>query len=238
MTEPADVLQEASRWIGYREQPDGSNVAPPFTPWWEMQGAWCACWVSFVFWHVGLELGPYNNGHSGGYLWCSDGDEWFSRAEGNAAGLVTAEEAQPGDVLFFEWGSTAGGIDHTGICVENSGYGLTTIEGNVGNRVDVFTRAYWEIPSAGRPRWTPRKDDDEMAGPIKQIAWTPIGSGWADRVGLNPKVPNGLMLYESGIATYIEHPDSIDWMRRLGVPDIGEVPDVVLQTYTYAPERL
>jgi hypothetical protein len=154
MTQPSDVLEEAARWLGYAEGPDGSNDVPPITPWWPMSDAWCACFVSWVFWNVGLPLGPYDEPDHAGFLWVSDGFEWFTRGQGNAVGLVAPMDARPGDPLAFEWGSTAGGYDHTGICVENLGYALLCIEGNVGNRVGYFTRYPWEIAAAGRPRWS------------------------------------------------------------------------------------
>jgi hypothetical protein len=240
VTSPADVLGEAERWIGAHETPDGSNVVPGITDFWPMVGAWCACFVSACFWRVGLPLGPYDNGHSGGFLWCSDGAQWFERAQGNAAGTTDAAGAKIGDVVFFEWGSTSGGLDHVGLVVENTGYGLVTIEGNVGNRVDVFTRAYWEVPVVGRPRWNEQTGDDEMGSYVpKQIAWTHAGSEWARRVlGPDQWDSAALMLYESGIVTYIEDPASVDWFRRMGVPDIGRIDDHVFETYTYAAERI
>lgn len=83
----------------------------------------------------------------------------------------------------------------------------------------------------------PEEEDDDMAV-LKQIAWTKPGSKWAGRVGLNPAGSAAIMLYESGIATHIEDPKSVDAMKGIGVPDLGPVDDIIFQTYTYHAEKV
>jgi hypothetical protein len=164
MTTPADVLTEAQRWLGTSEQPRGSNNVPGVTDWYGMRGAWCAMWVSRVFWNAGLPL-PASTPK--GFAWCSAGADWF-RAQGRTH---PSRDARPGDVLFFEWGTgAAGGYDHTGICVANDGNGLSTIEGNTSDAVRMHRRSYGEVPEVGRPAFTepappppPRKEPKMIA---------------------------------------------------------------------------
>jgi hypothetical protein len=72
----------------------------------------------------------------------------------------------------MEWGRTAGGYDHVGIVLENTGSGLVCIEGNVGDRVGIHRRNYGEVPEVGRPAYTsstappvsnPPTEENEMA---------------------------------------------------------------------------
>lgn len=167
MTQPSDVLEFGSRYIGYRETPDGSSYVDPITPWWAMQDAWCACFVSYVFWHCGLPLGPIDHGHSGGFIWCDDGASWFR----DRGALLDSRAAEPGDVGFFEWSGGPGTFrDHTGIVVANDGHGLTVLEGNAQNRVDVWYRSYGDLFEVGRPPWTPNTPPVPERTPAVSIA--------------------------------------------------------------------
>lgn len=63
-------------------------------------------------------------------LWCPD-----ARVAATSAGReVSVEQARPGDVVYFEW-SGNDNADHVGIFESYSGGVLTTIDGNVSNRV-------------------------------------------------------------------------------------------------------
>jgi hypothetical protein len=166
MTTPADVLHAAAAWIGVHETPGGSNNVPGVTDWYGVRGSWCAMFVSRVFYDAGLPL-PASTRK--GFAWCSAGADWFR----NQGRTFAPQLARPGDVAFFEWGRTAGGYDHVGIVVENTGTGLVTIEGNVSDRVGVHRRNYGEVPEVARPAYTdtptappvtnPPTEDAEMA---------------------------------------------------------------------------
>lgn len=143
------ALALAASTIGEVEQPLGSNRTR-FSAWYGITGAWCAMWYSWVLAHSGTPVGP----HAKGFAWCSDGERWFEQQ-----GRLTRDLAaiQPGDALFYEWGTTAGGLDHIGMALTapDGGGVLETIEGNVSDGVRHLRRNIRTsgIVSAGRPDW-------------------------------------------------------------------------------------
>jgi len=106
---------------------------------------------SWCFFNAGLPLGGQS---TKGFAWCSSGEKWFQdlgRLTKGTGGL------RAGDVIFFEWNMTAGGLDHVGLVESVNGNGtITTIEGNVGNRVQRLNRplATAGIVSYGRPAYS------------------------------------------------------------------------------------
>jgi len=158
MTSPSDVFASAAAWSKVSEQPPGSNNVPGITDWYGMRGPWCAMWVSRVFYDAGLPLPAQT---AKGFAWCTAGANWFAEA-GRLVG--NSREALPGDVVFFEW-DNVGALDHVGIVLQNNGDSLTTIEGNINDRVGIFRRYYPEAVSLGRPAYTtptPTPPEDEM----------------------------------------------------------------------------
>lgn len=123
MTTADDVLNGARSWLGTTEQPRGSNNVPGITDWYGLRGAWCAMFVSRVFYDAGMPL-PASTPK--GFAWVSAGFDWF-RSQGWHM-FTDWREAQPGDLIAWEWGTTAGGYDHISI-VEGQGP-FTTIGGN------------------------------------------------------------------------------------------------------------
>ena len=72
------------------------------------------------------------------------------RREGKA---VSARNAQPGDIVLFDWNGD-GVSDHIGIVERNNGSYLQTIEGNTYNGVVARrTRAYSTVIICGRPNY-------------------------------------------------------------------------------------
>jgi hypothetical protein len=149
VTTPSEVLLIAANQIGIAENPPKSN-ATPFSDWYGFHDAWCAMFQSWCFDQAGLPLGPGPKGAA----WCSAMADWFDlqgRLVYGTGGL------RAGDVIFFEWGTTAGGYDHVGIVERVHGDGfITTIEGNMGDRVQRLVRwlATAGIDSYGRPAYT------------------------------------------------------------------------------------
>lgn len=164
MTLPSDVLSIAASQLGVREEPDSSNLTP-YSTWYGVQGAWCAMFQSWCFFHAGLPLGGQS---SKGFAWCSAGSDWF-KAQGRHTDGTDGLRA--GDVIFFEWGSTAGGFDHVGLVEAVNGNGtITTLEGNVGNRVQRLNRPLGTagIACYGRPAFS------GTAAPPPGVTSTPV----------------------------------------------------------------
>jgi cell wall-associated NlpC family hydrolase len=131
---PQDVIKAAQSKIGTVEKggKDGkSGNIVEFWDWWKKvtkendQGAsWCAVFVSWCFAQAqASSLIPVKNKF--GFIYCPDGVNWFSKKKQ----LVPPKNAQPGDILFFDWDGK-GVADHVGLVIENHKTYLTTIEGN------------------------------------------------------------------------------------------------------------
>jgi hypothetical protein len=159
MTLPSDVLRIQAAQIGTAENPNGSNVTP-YSDWYGLHGAWCAMFQSWCFDQAGLPVGPGAKGAA----WCSAMADWF---ESHGRLTFGTDGIRAGDVIFFEWGSTPGGYDHVGNVESVDGDWLTTIEGNVGNRVQrlVRHRTLRGVASYGRPAYALAHQEDRfMAG--------------------------------------------------------------------------
>lgn len=108
-----------------------------------------------------------------GVAYCAMFQSWcFDRAGVSCAGLpgaycpnivnairregksVSARNAQPGDIVLFDWNGD-GVSDHIGIVEKNTGSYLQTIEGNTYNGVVARrTRAYGTVIICGRPNYS------------------------------------------------------------------------------------
>lgn len=175
MTTANVVLDIARSRLGLSEQPRGSNNVPGITDWYGMRGAWCAMYVSRTFWDAGMPL-PASSPK--GFAWVSAGFDWMRRQ-----GWCTTDirSAQPGDLLAFEWGQTAGGYDHIGICEEVRPDGLVTIEGNIGDRVQRLWRTFnggGVVEIAKPPFDRPEEEDDDMASVLVTDPDDPTGRVW------------------------------------------------------------
>lgn len=130
-----DALNVARRFLdaGTREVPDGSNRVAGITD----QGgfypaAWCDAFVITCLRAAGVDSGPHT-------MWVSNTMSYF---RGQGRNFTDPRHAVAGDLVAFEWGTTAGGYDHIGF-VEYVGLdGVVTIEGNVGNRVQRLFRGW------------------------------------------------------------------------------------------------
>ena len=150
-----DVLNEAYRWVGYKEDWDGEHVFSPeggFGP----EAQWCGLYVEHCFRAVGIPPG----GDSIPRLYYTP----QAASDFQARGQWTWDP-QPGDAVLFNWegmglGSDIGAIDHIGIVTDTSGWGdgwLGTVEGNITvtdlPQVGTFTRHKSVITGFGRPLW-------------------------------------------------------------------------------------
>lgn len=137
MSQAEQVLDLARQQLGVTESPAGSNNVKYNTAYygqtvhdglWNTTFAWCAVFVWWLFQQLGLAALYY-----GGKKTASCTTLWnYYKAAGQ---LVSFDQAQPGDIVFFRWTSSQKTPQHVGVVESRTGDTLTTIEGNtsVGN---------------------------------------------------------------------------------------------------------
>jgi CHAP domain len=136
----------------------------------------------------------YAKRHGSGFLraaWCDMAVTYWARASGNTKAVLpggdraytvyhaqdfqkagrwhkgTAAEvnkAEPGDIVFFDWGATdsVGAIDHVGVVEKALGGGrVQTIEGNTGDQCLRRVRAAGVIAGYGRPAYAGEGSKEE-----------------------------------------------------------------------------
>lgn len=94
--------------------------------------AWCDAFCQTCLRAGGVDSGPQT-------MWVSTTMAYF---RGKGRNFVEARHAKPGDLVAFEWGTTAGGYDHIGFVESVRADGLITIEGNIGDRVQRLFRGW------------------------------------------------------------------------------------------------
>lgn len=131
MTSAKKILTIAAREIGYSRWTDpqpgtkyGRDYATRHGSYFGKSGVpYCAMLITWLF----RQLGSTPPG--GDFAYCPDGIRAMKRL-----GLeVQKTQAQPGDLVFFDWGKD-GESDHVGIVEANNGNYLLTIEGNTTTR--------------------------------------------------------------------------------------------------------
>lgn len=172
MSAAKNVLYCARQWIGYSrwDDPEPGTV---FGRWYaELVGdsyfgesgvPYCAMFVSYCLNWAGVEAA----GLPGSYV------PWILSANSDAGRLVANEDAQPGDLVMFDWQGD-GVADHIGIVEENhpdEGW-MQTIEGNTSpgsggsqsNGGGVYRRArnYSSIIGVARPYYETQEEEDDM----------------------------------------------------------------------------
>ena len=107
-------------------------------------GAWCACFASSIL----MMAGATAPGFPG--LYCPT----MCNAAKKAGATVPVSQAKPGDVVFFNWDNNSN-ADHVGICqsIDVKSKLITTIDGNVSNRVGRRTRTFGGVMAVVRPKY-------------------------------------------------------------------------------------
>ena len=171
MATPTDVLRVAAGEIGYvaLDDPDSGSK---YGRWYadtmgrpEYRGPstaypWCAMFVSWVFAQAGQSMPGLPTPQ------CS---VIVSRNRGSSR-AVSKHDAQPGDVILFDWDPKKGnGADHVGIVELNKGSYVQTIEGNTssgssgsqsnGGGVWRRTRAWSDVYAVYRPEYSGEVND-------------------------------------------------------------------------------
>ena len=172
MSAAKNVLYCARQWIGYSrwDDPEPGTV---FGRWYaklvddpyfgESGIPYCAMFVSYCLNWAGFEAA----GLPGAYV------PWILSANSDAGRLVANEDAQPGDLVMFDWQGD-GVADHIGIVEENhadEGW-MQTIEGNTSpgsggsqsNGGGVYRRArnYSSIIGVARTYYETQEEEDDM----------------------------------------------------------------------------
>jgi hypothetical protein len=147
----------------------------------------------------------YAKRHGNGFLsapWCDMAVTYWARHAGTTAAVLPAGDraytpwhaadflgirrwhygtvaelnaAQPGDIVFFDWGESdrISGIDHVGVIEKVLGGGrVQTIEGNTGDACKRRVRGADVVAGYGRPAWD--EEDDVSA---KEVWDEPIDTG-------------------------------------------------------------
>ncbi len=146
----SDVLRIARGEIGYSRWDDpeeGTKYGRWYAdlvgePYYGASGVpYCAMFTSWVLDQAGVGCA----GIPGAYC------PWIVNAGRSEGRTVETYNAQPGDVVLFDWGND-GESDHVGIVEENGGWYLQCIEGNTNNgQVARRTREYGTICCVIRP---------------------------------------------------------------------------------------
>lgn len=124
MTIAATVERLARGEIGTLELPPGSNRTK-YGQWYGMDGvAWCAIFVSYIFWSAGLPLPAQSRK---GFSGCEIGLQWFRQM---GAFVKTGRGGfRVGDVPFYQFDKDVP-ADHTGIIVGLKPKSIIAVEGN------------------------------------------------------------------------------------------------------------
>lgn len=176
MSSPQEVIQAAQNYIdaGYKE---GENNNTVFGKWYGLNNnPWCAMFVSKCFDEAGL-VKLVAASTKKGFASCDAGLKWF--AKNNQ--LVPVGDAQPGDIVFFQFDDDAQ-PDHVGIVVKNNTKlkRLVCAEGNTagdgkgsqsnGDGVYLKKRSYSLVMAVARPKYPKSKtykSADEVIASLK-----------------------------------------------------------------------
>ncbi|WP_307741330.1 CHAP domain-containing protein [uncultured Mobiluncus sp.] len=230
------ILLTAAREIGYSRWTDpqpgtkyGRDYASRHGKYYGKSGVpFCAMFVTWVFRQCGA-LPP-----GGDFAYCPTGIKAMKKL-----GLeVNKRNAQPGDIVFFDW--DGGESDHVGIVEANNGSHLITIEGNttyayrsggVGRRTrsfgvvcNVFRPRYDSAPPAPQARKTIAIDGyfgRESIRALQNRLGTPADGVISSQPAVNkPYVPNAVSGWE-WVAHGAKGSTCISaWQKRVGAnPD-------------------
>lgn len=134
-----DVVSKAASYLGWREQPLGSNNGPQvdvFTG--NLAEPWCADFVSYVFWKTGTPFTGGVRGDSWRISYAYNTKRWM-QAHGHWYAWNSGVKPLPGDIIVFDWRgrhSEKPGSNHVGFVEKvTSDNHIHTIEGNISSGV-------------------------------------------------------------------------------------------------------
>lgn len=142
----------------YREGPNNDTI---FGKWYGLNHQpWCAMFVSYCFNQAGAgKLVAAQTAK--GFASCNAGYQWFKKK----GQTVPIQDAQPGDIVFFNFDENGKTTEHVGIVYapQPKKLWIITLEGNTsgdahgsqanGDGVFKKTRTYKSIMGVARPNW-------------------------------------------------------------------------------------
>lgn len=153
------VLSKAKAYVDAKYVEVGDNMTV-FGKWYGLNGQpWCAMFVSKCFDEAGL-VKLVAASSKKGFASCNSGWQWFVKNNQ----YVAVGQAQPGDIVFFNFDNNPHTTEHVGIVVSNDGKNLITYEGNTspekskgsqanGGGAYQRKRAYALVMGVARPKW-------------------------------------------------------------------------------------
>ena len=188
MATALDVLNVARSQIGFIEGPMNEN---PYGIWYGIPNAsYCAMGISWCFAQVGLSNLVAAQTPKG-FAYCPAGLNWFQRQ-----GLVVNKyQAQPGDLVFFSWGT--GVAEHVEIVEAASADGLTTIGFNTSDSTGKSAangggcyrehRPYLYVMAIVRPKYPVTVQPTKSIATSKKATATvaTVGTGVAGALGMS-----------------------------------------------------
>lgn len=125
-----------------------------------LRAEWCDMGVTYWARHSGNAAAVLPGGDRAYTVWHAQDFQkigrWYSGTTANV------NKAQPGDIVFFDWGgsNSIGNIDHVGVVEKALGGGaLQTIEANTGDAVKRRVRYSGDIAGYGRPAYGGGEDN-------------------------------------------------------------------------------
>ncbi|WP_083733195.1 CHAP domain-containing protein [Actinomadura sp. CNU-125] len=138
-----------------------------------LDAPWCDMSITYWARHAGTTAAVLPGGDRAFTPWHAGDFQKIGRWHTGTVGELN--RAEPGDVVFFDWGysNSIGAIDHVGVIEKVLGGGrVQTIEGNTGDACKRRVRSASVIAGYGRPAWD--EEDDVSA---KEVWDEPIDTG-------------------------------------------------------------
>lgn len=170
---------------------------------------WCVVFVWWCFKHSGISNLFYGGGKTAS---CTTFSHYHQAQE------IGFDDAQPGDIVLFDWSGTKTKTQHIGFIKSKTGNVLTTIEGNTndngkGGEVAIKERNRKWISRVIRPMYAVAEKEENDYDPIlhkleEVPEWAHDAVKWGIKEGLINQDKNGLFnIYTSNIQV-------ITWLYR------------------------
>ncbi|TDC94609.1 peptidoglycan-binding domain-containing protein [Actinomadura sp. 7K507] len=167
----AGMIAEARKSLGMSGRPNkitkeyASRHGDEF-----LSAAWCDMAVTYWARHSGNADAVLPGGDRAYTVWHAEDFRKIGRWHGGTTASVN--QAEPGDIVFFDWGSSnsIGAIDHVGVVEKVLGGGrLQTIEANTDNACKRRVRGSGVIAGYGRPAYGGGNWTEDMVKKLPEL---------------------------------------------------------------------